>query len=883
MRIAAIVCALVAGAHVAAWAIAERKLSAPGYAGQLASVSYTPFDGSAHPDSGTRTKAAQIRADLSAIAPYTRAVRTYSSTGGSEQVAGIAATLGLKTSVGAWIDKDDKRNEAEIRTVIDLARAQPSVASVVVGNETIYRADQTVEEIVKKIQRVKRETSVPVTTGEIWNVWLEHPELVEAVDFIAAHILPYWEGISASEAIDQALRIHNRLATAYPGKRIVIAEFGWPSAGHNRRAAEPGRLEQARVIRDFVSIAEKRGIEYNIIEAYDQPWKTFEGGVGPYWGMFDTDRQPKFAWSGPIAYPGYWKLVQLAVLIGLLLTVPVFLIARPTAMQTAVLSAAAHGVGAWCAYVFDFWQGHYFVPGAAFAFGVGLVLLIPLIVTCLYKIEEIAALAFGRKPQRLISNALPSAGLYPKVSIHIPACREQPEMVKATLDSVARLDYPSFECIIVVNNTPDPAMWRPIEEHCLKLGERFKFVREDKLEGFKAGALRLAIGKTAGDAEIIGVLDADYVVQPTWLKDLVPAFADPKVGIVQAPQDHRDGERTVMHHAMNSEYAGFFDIGMVHRNEVDGIVVHGTMCLIRRAAMDNAGGWSSDTICEDTDLGLSIMAKGWTAQYTNRRYGHGLLPDTYSSFKKQRYRWAYGGLQIAKKHWTCFLPGRSLLAKDQKRAFGIGWVSWLGAESMGVLVALLNLVLVPFVAIANVIVPDKVLTLPILGTFAVTLAHFLVLYRKKVAVSAFGLLGALVTAMSVQWTIARAVSYGLFKDGFGFVVTAKGGAARRGESFPAFWEAVIGALLAGGAVLLHWTNWERVAEIELFALVLAVQSLPFIAAATIGVIEGSRVNDFAFWRSLSVAGVRRGLRKLPAPSSPGQRTETALSASQPVE
>ena len=169
----------------------------------------------------------------------------------------------------------------------------------------------------------------------------------------------------------------------------------------------------------------------------------------------------------------------------------------------------------------------------------------------------------------------------------------------------------------------------PVEEHCRTLGERFKFVREDNLDGFKAGALRLALDHTAPDAEIIGVLDADYVVHPDWLKDLVPLFADPKVGLIQAPQDHRDGERSVMHHAMNGEYAGFFDIGMVQRNEDNAIIVHGTMCLIRRTALAQAGGWSSDTICEDTDLGLTILELGWLAHYTNRRYGHGLLPDSF--------------------------------------------------------------------------------------------------------------------------------------------------------------------------------------------------------------------------------------------------------------
>jgi hypothetical protein len=196
----------------------------------------------------------------------------------------------------------------------------------------------------------------------------------------------------------------------------------------------------------------------------------------------------------------------------------------------------------------------------------------------------------------------------------------------------------------------------------------------------------MAMARTAADAEIIGIIDADYVVQPDWLKDLVPAFADPRVGIVQAPQDHRDGDRSLMHYIMNGEYAGFFDIGMVERNEADAIIVHGTMCLIRRGD-GRGGGWAGDTICEDTDLGLAIIENGWKTQYTNTRYGHGLLPDTYEAFKKQRHRWAYGGFQIVKKHWRRFLPGASKLTRDQKREFSLGWLNWLGAESLGVLVA----------------------------------------------------------------------------------------------------------------------------------------------------------------------------------------------------
>src|SRR6185312_10540127 len=153
---------------------------------------------------------------------------------------------------------------------------------------------------------------------------------------------------------------------------------------------------------------------------------------------------------------------------------------------------------------------------------------------------------------------------------------------------------------------------------------------------------------------------------------------DSRVGLVQAPQDHRDGDRSPLHAAMNAEYAGFFDIGMVERNEVNAIIVHGTMCLIRRTALEAAGGWSSDTNVEDTDLGLSILARGWRTHYTNRRYGWGLLPQNYQAFKTQRDRWAGGAVQIVKKHWRQFLPGATLLDAQQKRAFLLGWLTWFG-------------------------------------------------------------------------------------------------------------------------------------------------------------------------------------------------------------
>jgi hypothetical protein len=258
-----------------------------------------------------------------------------------------------------------------------------------------------------------------------------------------------------------------------------------------------------------------------------------------------------------------------------------------------------------------------------------------------------------------------------------------------------------------------------------------------------------------------------------------------------------------------------------------------------------------------------MLELGWQALYTNRRYGHGLLPDTFEAYKKQRDRWAYGGFQIVKKHWRRFLPGGSRLSRDQKREFLLGWLNWLGAESLGVAVAMLNILWVPVIAFLDIAVPDRILTVPIVASFAVSVAHFFTLYRLRVRIRPWQLIGSVFAAMSVQWTVARAVGFGLVKDHLPFVRTAKGG-GRRDTDFPAFWEAILSALLIAGAVTLIATNGKQVREIYIFAVVLAIQSLPFMAAVGLAAIERSKLNDFSYWQALQRKLAARLPQRAPA-------------------
>jgi cellulose synthase/poly-beta-1,6-N-acetylglucosamine synthase-like glycosyltransferase/exo-beta-1,3-glucanase (GH17 family) len=903
--------------HAALWWGFQEQRTAPEFYGRLASLSYTAFEGAKRErGDGYVPSAEQIRLDLAAMAPYTRAVRTYTATEGADLVPAIAEEYGIRVAPGAWLDNDPVRNQREIDSVIALAKKNRNVEAIYVGNELNVRgeipllkgetltdkekavfADDatkpevkraretiTIAHLIKVIRKVRAETGgrVPLSTGEIYTVWLDHPELVAAVDFIAIHVLPYWEGVPADKAVDNTIEMYNKLQAAYPNKRIKIAEFGWPSSGYNRFAAMPGRLEQASVMRDFAVRAEKLGIDYNVIEAFDQPWKTFEGSVGPYWGMISTARQPKFDWIGPLKDPGYQATALVAVSAGLLLSLLLMLAqaraaGRLTNAQSLVLAVATHGVGAWIGSIYGYWTGHYLVVGQVFAFALGLVLLVPLVIVALNLIAEIAQFMVGRAPRRLLTpgKLAQTTGTSPKVSIHIPACREPVEMLKATLDSVARLNYPDFECVVLINNTPDAAMCLPVEEHCRKLGARFKYVNVGQVKGFKALALTIALEHTAPEAEVIGVLDADYIVHPDWLKDLVPAFADARVGLVQAPQDHRDADRSPLHGAMNSEYAGFFDIGMVLRNESNAIITHGTMCLVRRRALEEAGGWSEDTICEDTDLGLSILEKGWLQHYTNRRYGHGLLPNSFQDYKKQRYRWASGGMQIVHKHWRAMLPGRSQLSPQQRRVFASGWLSWMANESIGVAIAILNILWTPVIAFLSIAVPDKILTLPILAMLFVSLAHFGLLYRRCVGMPLKDMALALAAHMSLQWTIARAVGSSLKMRKLVFVRTDKGAKARTGKVFPARGEAILGGLLLASALTVYLTNHTDVRELHIFSVVMVVQSLPFLFAVALATLERLPRRVPTLTSRDGNRGIERPLAPVPAPVQQAARIAVA--------
>ena len=279
---------------------------------KLNCVSYAPFGPGQSPfDPATLIEPRQIDEDLALLAPVTGCIRTYSTDYSLDHVPEIARRHELKVIQGLWLSGEPEKNRYQIQTAIDLAKRYPDViTAIVVGNEVLLRGEMSAADLLNVIRTVKSQVPVPVTYADVWEFWLRNPALLEAVDFVTIHILPYWEDlpIPAKEAGAHIEAIRRKVAAAFPGKEILIGETGWPSAGRMREGALPSPVSQARVLHDLLTLAKRDNFRANLIEAFDQSWKrVHEGTVGGHWGLMDGEtRRIKFAWGGTVSNHPMW-------------------------------------------------------------------------------------------------------------------------------------------------------------------------------------------------------------------------------------------------------------------------------------------------------------------------------------------------------------------------------------------------------------------------------------------------------------------------------------------------------------------------------------------------------------------------------------------------
>jgi len=877
------------------WSYINNPLQLPSWNKTMMGLTFSPMRRDSNPQKGILPSKEQILSDVEFLTGKVHSIRTYTSMDGMDVVPELAAKSGMNLAMGAWIELDaddstedekqrfETKNHLEVEGLVAQVNQYPkTIVRSIVGNEALLRfrgriADATAAKVraeaagqlseadlktkiedeikvrvaeksaqlINYIRDVKKRTNKPVSTAETWDIWASNPALVNEVDYIAVHILPYWEGVPVDlpegveglNAVDYVFKRYYELQQQYPNKPIVIAEVGWPSDGPPQRAATASLGNQAKFLRQFLNRATEEKLIYYVVEAFDQPWKIqIEGTAGAYWGLFNADRLPKFPMDGDVLANPTWQNWATGSAILSVILMAVFLFTRKSLKLAGkfffgIIANLAASVLFWSASIA---ASQYQTGFSVLFWAILLMMQAMAILVLLTESLELSEVLWHRKGRRTFKSLVPDANFrYPKVSIHLPIHNEPPEMVRKTLNALAALDYPRYEVLVMDNNTKDPAVWQPVQEDCLRLGANFRFFHLDNWPGYKAGAINYALTNTAEDAEIIAVIDSDYILSPDWLKSMVPYFENENVGFVQSPQDYRDSHQGMFKEICYWEYAGFFNIGMVQRNEYNAIIQHGTMTMVRKSAFDKVGPWGEWCICEDSELGLRLYEAGYDSVYCKESFGRGLMPDTFSGYMTQRFRWVYGAMQIIKKHWRHFLPNKkSSLTSAQRYYFVAGWLPWF-SDALALLFTVSSLILTAFIVNDPIHseLPVGAFLLPTIGLFCFKVLRGLWLYKARVACSMFQALGAALAGLSLTHTVAVGTLQGLLTSGKPFMRTPKYEA--QGPLIAGLlviWqEILLLSLLIAGILAMHGIEHFDNTSGRLWIAVLAVQSVPYLA------------------------------------------------------
>lgn len=322
MRLSNIIISLIiAILTITLWALANRPEMEPPWPDIIQGFSFSPLRAHHDPAKDQYPTEAEINDDVALLSGKTHAIRTYSIHSTLSKIPEIAHKYDLNVALGGWLDKNQQKNLHEVETLIRIAdNNRRNVVRVLVGNEVLLRKDLPIKQLITHLDHVRAELGMPVSTAEPWHIWEKYPELVEHVDYIAVHMLPFWEGISLDSAVGHIENRMEHLKRLFPGKPIVITEVGWPSNGRTEKEAIASEANEAIFLRRFLHTAEKNNYIYYLMEAFDQPWKLeIEGSVGAYWGVYDVDRQTKFEFTKAIIEIPEWDfLAGLSVLFAII-------------------------------------------------------------------------------------------------------------------------------------------------------------------------------------------------------------------------------------------------------------------------------------------------------------------------------------------------------------------------------------------------------------------------------------------------------------------------------------------------------------------------------------------------------------------------------------
>lgn len=469
--------------------------------------------------------------------------------------------------------------------------------------------------------------------------------------------------------------------------------------------------------------------------------------------------------------------------------------------------------------------------------------LFTLLGMCLFGLHKVKMLWLYMIGSRRRVVAPPAwTGPQPRVCIQLPLFNE-PLVVEALLQKVTAIRWPADLLEIQVlddSNDETPAIIDRWLRANPVLAANVRHIRREDRSGYKAGALAYAM--TLTDAEFFAIFDADFRPEPDFLERMMPQFADPKVGVVQARWEFNNRRASFLTRFQGIFLDAHFVVEQAARHAA-GLFFNfnGTAGIWRRAALDEAGGWTPDTVTEDLDVSYRAQLKGWRFVYLPDYAVASELPENLTAFKSQQRRWTKGGIQVMRKQLGTILrsgvPGR--IKREAASHLLVGFIHPL--------LVLFSVIFVPYLLFGARLTGTWMIFNPVVVvlTSGATVALYItgqyfsqrkwkegvVLFLVAPLMLAFGL------AMSV--TCCVAVLEGLFQRGGEFVRTPKGGRAvtaggllsrlRSRTLFAAITvvELVLGVVMLAGAVYFEQHGLESI------ALVLLVKATGFLGIALI--------------------------------------------------
>lgn len=277
-----------------------------------------------------------------------------------------------------------------------------------------------------------------------------------------------------------------------------------------------------------------------------------------------------------------------------------------------------------------------------------------LVMYCLTQLSlAIHYLQYKKKQQQeetLAPLDMKDAASFPMITVQLPIYNEL-YVIERLIDAVAAFQYPhdKMEIQVLDDSTDETvdvvaarvAYWKD-------KGLDITQIRRVDRKGFKAGALQEGLKTARG--KYVAIFDADFIPHPDFLLKTVPYFRDDRIAVVQTRWEHLNKDYSILTKMQAFALDMHFRVEQTGRNAGGYFMnFNGTAGLWRIEAIQDAGGWNSDTLTEDLDLSYRAQLKGWKFKYVEGISAPAELPTDMNAVKSQQYRWNKGGAETARK------------------------------------------------------------------------------------------------------------------------------------------------------------------------------------------------------------------------------------------